>query len=81
MDGLKRIASKLDASDFKKPSDHLERKAAKALRQHNRNYANSPAKKIMSWTALVESGDKEFVRAMRKALHRCAELCPQIVSG
>lgn len=72
LDGLKRIASKLDTSDFKKPSDHLEKTAAKALKAHNQKYANSEAKKIMNWTALVESGDADHLAAMRKLLSRCA---------
>jgi hypothetical protein len=70
--GLKRIATQLDASPFSKPSDHLERKAAQALNGHNKKFANSGAKKIMSWAALVEKGDKDQVSAMRKVLSRCA---------
>ena len=69
-DGLRRIASHLNSSDFKKPSDYLEKKAAKALRHHNQKWANSPAGKIMTWTALADS--REFVRAMRDLLSRCA---------
>lgn len=71
VEGLKKIASKLDASDFKRPSDHLEAKAKKALKVHNRNYGNSPAKRIMTWTSLVESGDPGLLSAMRKLLSRC----------
>lgn len=70
--GLKRIASELDVSDFKKPSDYLEGSAAKELKAHNRNYGNSSEKKIMTWTALVEEEDKDRLRAMRKVLSRCA---------
>ena len=70
--GLARIAKALDASQFNKPSDYLEGKAAQDLKDHNQKFANSNAKKIMSWTALVEKGDKDQVAAMRKLLSRCA---------
>ena len=70
-DGLRRIAAKLDESEYKKPSDHLEKKAADALRIYNRNYGNAPTKKILSWTHLVDRGEKNQVRAMREVLSRC----------
>jgi hypothetical protein len=73
LEKLRRIASKLDGSPFNKPSEYLENRAAKSLREHNRHYGNSPDKKIMSWIALVESGDTDLIRAMRKLLNRCAK--------
>jgi len=69
-DGLKRIAAHLDASNFKKPSDYLEAKSAQELRVYNQKWANSPAKKITTWTALADS--RKFVRAMRDLFSRCA---------
>jgi hypothetical protein len=38
IEGLRRIAQRLDDSGFGKPSDHLETRAAKALNEHNRHY-------------------------------------------
>jgi hypothetical protein len=72
IEGLRRIAQRLDDSGLGKPSEHLETKAAKALREHNRQYGKSPAKLIMTWTALVDRGDKDQRLAMRRLLSRCA---------
>jgi hypothetical protein len=71
-DGLKRIAEQLEASGFAKPADYLERDAAKSLNAHNRQFGASEARRVMTWTALVERGDKDQIRAMRKLLYRCA---------
>ena len=70
-DSLKKIAAKLDASKFNRPSDCLEKKAAADLSKHNSDFGNSP-KKLMSWTAIATRGEPRFKKAMRKLLSRCA---------
>jgi hypothetical protein len=70
-EALKAIAVQLDASQFQKPSDYLEETAARALKEHNGKFGNSP-KKILSWTDLVVRNEPDFKQAMRKLLSRCA---------
>jgi hypothetical protein len=71
IEGLERIARKLDEAGFKKPADYLEHAAAVSLNTHNRNNGHSP-NKITSWSDLVLKGDKDQLAAMRKVLGRCA---------
>jgi hypothetical protein len=80
-DGLMRIAKQLEAAGFEKPSDYLEGEAAKNLNKHNRDFGASAAKKIMTWTALVEKGDQEQIRAMTRLLSRCAGKLAGSISG
>lgn len=70
LDRLFQIAQILDEDGYSKPSAFLEGKMAKKLNRHNQKNGHSKTKKIMTWTDLVTSRDKRWIRAMRKTLLR-----------
>lgn len=69
---LLKIASRLDEKKYVPPSAYLEGNVAKELKAFNSKNANSKSGPIMSWTRLVQFGDKDQMRGMRRMLSRCA---------
>jgi hypothetical protein len=70
--GLEEIASRLDAKKYVPPTAYLEGKVAKELKAYNSKNANSKSGPIMTWRRLLQFGDKDQVRGMRRMLSRCA---------
>src|SRR5208282_5435232 len=71
-DQLKQIASELDRLNFVPPAEYLERTIAAGIRGFNSMHSNSKGGPIKTWGKLVEYGDKDHLRGMRKLLSRCA---------
>lgn len=69
---LLEIAARLDEGKFLPPTKYLESKCAKELKSCNSKNANSKCGPVMTWSRLVQMGDKDFVRGMRRMLSRCA---------
>jgi hypothetical protein len=70
---LRQIAADLDAAGYPPPSQYLEHKCAQQLRIFNSRNSNSKTGPILTWSALVSHGDKDFVRGMRHLLSRCSQ--------
>ena len=70
------IAQQLDTRGYKPPADYLEKTAARDLKNNNSKNAHSKAGPILSWSDLVAKGDRNWNRAMRRVLCRCAGKCP-----
>lgn len=76
---LKQIAREFDNSRFIPPADYLERHSAKKIKEFNRNHSHSKVGPIRTWSKLVECGDKDHLRGMRRMLSRCAKMVPPAV--
>lgn len=70
---LAQIASALDDSKFVPPANYLEESFAREVRDYNTRHSNSKRGPIKTWGKLLECGDKNHVRGMRKLLSRCAK--------
>lgn len=69
---LRQIASELDSSHFLPPADYLEQSVATLVRRFNTANSNSKRGPIKTWSKLIEYGDKDHLRGMRRLLSRCA---------
>jgi hypothetical protein len=69
---LSGIAARLDEQRYLPPTKYLERKYANELRMSNSKHAKSKVGPIMTWTRLIQVGDKDQLRGMRRTLSRCA---------
>ena len=70
---LREIAASLDASEYLPPSDYLEGKVVQQLKTFNSHNSNSKRGPLKTWAQIVSSDDKDFLRAVRRLLSRCAE--------
>lgn len=78
---LLSIADELDRENFVPPADFLPQKMAAELRQMNSKRAHSTSGAILSWTALVQSDDKDLVRTMRQLMSRSCKQMSENISG
>jgi hypothetical protein len=72
---LSEIARTLDEHRFCPPSKYLEKKCADELKAYNSRHSSSTSKfggPIRTWGELVQCGDKDHLRCMRRILSRCA---------
>jgi|ERR1035438_1042138 hypothetical protein len=73
VDKLRQIASALDAGNYLPPSEYLEGKHARELKEFNSRNSNSKTGPVKTWSQLISLGDKDYLRGMRRLLSRCAE--------
>ncbi|MGA3104621.1 MAG: hypothetical protein ABSD53_09090 [Terriglobales bacterium] len=73
IDKLRQIASALDAGNYLPPSEYLEGKYARELKEFNSRNSNSTIGPIKTWSKLVSLGDKDILYGMRRLLSRCAQ--------
>ena len=72
---LSEIARKLDEHRFCPPSKYLEKKCADELKAYNSKHSTSKVGgPIETWGELVQRGDKDHLRCMRRILSRCATI-------
>lgn len=72
---LSEIARTLDEHRLVPPSKYLEKKCADELKAYNSKHSTSTSKvggPIQTWEELVQRGDKDHLRCMRRILSRCA---------
>ncbi len=73
IDKLRQIASALDAGNYLPPSEYLEGKYARELKEFNSRNSNSTIGPIKTWSKLVSLGDNDILYGMRRLLSRCAQ--------
>jgi len=71
-DQLRQIAHALDAARHLPPSDYLEGKYAREIKEFNSRHAKSKTRPILTWSDLVCHEDKDHLQGMRRLLSRCA---------
>lgn len=70
---LGEIAHEFDERGYHPPSDYLEKKDADELKAYNSKHSTSKVGgPIKTWGKLVQHGDKDHLRGMRRMLSRCA---------
>jgi hypothetical protein len=70
---LQEIATTLDTAGHLPPSAYLEGKIVEELKTYNSRNSNSKRGSLKTWSQIVSCDDKDFLRAMRRLLSRCAE--------
>jgi hypothetical protein len=73
IDKLRQIASALDAANYLPPSEYLEGKYAKELKEFNSRNAHSKIGPVTTWSKLLSLNDKDILYGMRRLLSRCAK--------
>jgi hypothetical protein len=71
-DQLRQIAHALDAAMHLPPSDYLEGKYAREIKEFNSRHSKSKTRPILTWSDLVGHQDKDHLQGMRRLLSRCA---------
>jgi hypothetical protein len=71
-EALRQIASSLDKQRYVPPAKYLESGCARELKAFNSRHSNSKTGPIRTWCQLVDMGDKDHLRGMRRLLSRCA---------
>jgi len=73
IDKLRQIACALDAGNYLPPSEYLEGKYARELKEFNSRNSNSKIGPVKTWSQLVSLHDKSILYGMRRLLSRCAQ--------